>query len=114
MDGRVRWFFGLARNDSGYSLPMMGTPCDVPDPRKVKLKDIQEGPRSKVQGPKKTQAPRSKRQQPMIEPLRVGNLETGISLGLEPWTLDLIHSFITRFLFCTSLAHPPNSARINS
>src|SRR5208282_3909089 len=35
MDGRVRWFLGLARNDGGYSLPMTGTPCDVPLPRKM-------------------------------------------------------------------------------
>jgi len=28
-------FLGLARNSGGYSLPMMGTPCDVPLPRKM-------------------------------------------------------------------------------
>ena len=39
-DGRVRWFFGLARNSGGYSLPMMGTPCEVPEPRKVNANDI--------------------------------------------------------------------------
>ena len=36
MDGRVRWFFGLARNSGGYSFPMMGTPVEVPEPRKIK------------------------------------------------------------------------------
>src|ERR1017187_6282699 len=35
MEGRVRWFLGLARNSGGYSLPMMGTPCDVPLPKKM-------------------------------------------------------------------------------
>src|SRR6267142_4119297 len=38
MEGRVRWFFGFARNSGGYSLAIMGTPCDVPDPRKIKEK----------------------------------------------------------------------------
>src|ERR1041385_320711 len=40
MDGRVRWFLGFARNAGGYSLPMIGTPCEVPEPRKMKEKDI--------------------------------------------------------------------------
>src|ERR1017187_8652972 len=31
----MRWFFGLARNSGGYSLPMIGTPCEVPEPRKI-------------------------------------------------------------------------------
>src|ERR1019366_1711280 len=38
MDGRVRWFFGLARNSGGYSLPIIGTPCEVPEPRKINEK----------------------------------------------------------------------------
>src|SRR5688572_1017672 len=40
MEGRVRWFFGLARKLSGYSTPIAGTPCDVPEPRKMKEKDM--------------------------------------------------------------------------
>src|SRR6266404_37761 len=40
MEGRVRWFFGLARNSGGCSLPIIGTPCEVPEPRKMKKKDI--------------------------------------------------------------------------
>src|SRR6266498_1759382 len=40
MEGRVRWFLGLARNVSEYSAPMIGTPCDVPEPRKIKENDI--------------------------------------------------------------------------
>jgi hypothetical protein len=36
MDGRVRWFLGLARNSGEWSPPMTGTPCEVPEPRKVK------------------------------------------------------------------------------
>src|SRR5208283_3400900 len=40
MDGRVRWFLGLARNSGGYSLPMRGTPCDVPLPRKMNENDM--------------------------------------------------------------------------
>src|SRR5271169_2483513 len=40
MEGRVRWFLGLARNSGGYSLPMMGTPCDVPLPRKMNENDM--------------------------------------------------------------------------
>ena len=39
-DGRVRWFFGLAKNSAGYSCPIIGTPCDVPDPKKINEKDI--------------------------------------------------------------------------
>ena len=33
-------FFGLARNFSGYSFPITGTPCEVPDPRKTNEKDF--------------------------------------------------------------------------
>ena len=40
MEGRVRWFLGLARNSGGYSLPMIGTPCEVPLPKKIKEKDM--------------------------------------------------------------------------
>src|ERR1035438_9373868 len=40
MEGRVRWFLGLARNAGGYSLPMMGTPCEVPLPRKMNENDM--------------------------------------------------------------------------
>src|SRR5882672_7913668 len=40
MAGLVRWFFGLARNSGGCSLPIIGTPCDVPEPRKMKKKDM--------------------------------------------------------------------------
>src|ERR1051325_4185924 len=40
MDGRVRWFRGFARNFSGYSAPMIGTPCEVPEPRKINENDI--------------------------------------------------------------------------
>src|SRR5689334_21163293 len=36
MDGRVRWFRGLARKGAGYSTPIMGTPWEVPVPRKTK------------------------------------------------------------------------------
>src|ERR1035438_6630234 len=39
-DGRVRWFFGLARNSGGSSLPMIGTPCEVPEPRKINESDM--------------------------------------------------------------------------
>src|SRR3954464_12564152 len=35
IEGRVRWFFGFARNSGAYSLPMIGTPCEVPEPRNV-------------------------------------------------------------------------------
>src|SRR6266850_4694112 len=44
MDGRVRWFLGLARNSGGYSLPMIGTPCEVPEPRKIKEKAMMSAP----------------------------------------------------------------------
>jgi len=27
--------FGIGQNSGGYSLPMIGTPCDVPLPRKM-------------------------------------------------------------------------------
>src|SRR5437867_11715176 len=40
MDGRVRWFLELARNSGGCSLPIIGTPCEVPEPRKMKKKDM--------------------------------------------------------------------------
>src|ERR1035438_1793573 len=36
----MRWFFGLARNSGGYSLPMIGTPWEVPEPRKMSVNDI--------------------------------------------------------------------------
>src|SRR6266496_1905598 len=42
MEGRVRWFRGLARNFSEYSAPIIGTPCEVPEPRKIKENDISE------------------------------------------------------------------------
>ena len=35
MEGRMRWFLGFARNSGGYSLPITGTPCEVPLPRKT-------------------------------------------------------------------------------
>src|SRR6266567_4505546 len=38
MAGRVRWFLGFAKNSGGYSLPMIGTPCEVPEPRKINEK----------------------------------------------------------------------------
>src|SRR5258708_10939558 len=40
MEGRVRWFFGFARNPGGYSFPMIGTPCEVPEPRQMNAKDM--------------------------------------------------------------------------
>src|SRR4051812_10782575 len=40
MEGRVRWFFGLARNAGAYSFPIIGTPCDVPEPKKTSSKGI--------------------------------------------------------------------------
>src|SRR2546426_1076718 len=52
MAGRVRWFFGLARNSGECSLPIIGTPCEVPEPRKMKKKDI----RSSVTSRSLTQA----------------------------------------------------------
>src|SRR5262245_63010881 len=40
MDGRVRWFLGLARNSVEYSLAITGTPWDVPEPRMINEKDM--------------------------------------------------------------------------
>src|SRR5579862_357580 len=34
----MRWFLGFAKNSGGYSLPMTGTPCEVPLPRKTSKK----------------------------------------------------------------------------
>src|SRR5256885_8051220 len=79
IDGRVRWFFGLARNSGGYSLPMIGTPCEVPEPRKVreKLMSKLQAPSSKIRTPKD-----SLRHAPDVCDLELG-----------AWSLELSSSF---------------------
>src|SRR3989442_503239 len=59
MDGRVPWFFGFARNAGGYSFPMIGTPCEVPEPRQMNAKDMAAPGRSSAAKPPSTPMPRS-------------------------------------------------------
>src|SRR5829696_4884507 len=76
MEGRVRWFFGLARNSGGYSAPMMGTPWEVPEPRKTKYINFFAG---------RYHAGRiwSERNLPMLSTLRIKNLAVVADPTLE-------------------------------
>lgn len=38
----MRWFLGLAKNSAGYSLPISGTPCEVPEPKNTKVNDMRK------------------------------------------------------------------------
>jgi hypothetical protein len=38
----------LARNSGGYSRPITGTPCDVPEPKKIKENDMRGNVKGKM------------------------------------------------------------------
>src|SRR5215211_5503959 len=76
MEGRVRWFFGLARNSGGYSAPMMGTPWEVPEPRNTKYINFfaRSYHAGRIWG---------ERNLPMLSTLRIKNLAVVADLTLE-------------------------------
>src|SRR2546430_16561407 len=100
MEGRVRWFLGLARNSGGCSLPIIGTPCEVPEPRKMNLKDISCLQSNKLVG--NEQAAQACR------PYPGGSYRSKLQTPRFSLTHSLTHS-PTRLFFLRPLSKPPGA-----